>query len=463
MTSHFGWSSGTVSKLMLWPVMMATPLDATPLDDYVKQPDPNYGYRLIRRLDGDGGTVYLLNMASQAWRTGKDVDRILWRHWLEIYVPDTVEHQTALLLVGGGDNGYEPPNEPNRMLARTALASRAVTAHLRNVPNQPLIFMADPDLESRREDEILAFAWSRYTEDGDATWMPLLPMVKSVVRAMDTITTFCAELDGHTVDVSQFVVSGYSKRGWTSWLTAAVDERVVGVAPTVIDMLNTKRSFQHQFRAYGKYAEAVQDYVDNGVMDAMDKPEIEQALAVVDPFAYRERYTMPKLILNSTGDQFFMPDSWQFYWHDLPEPKYLRYIPNTDHGLDDSADETLQSFYGSVLTSRALPRFRWTVEAPGRIRLETEQTPISVLKWQATNPQARDFRLQTIGAAWKSEELTDQGGGVYIAEQQAPEQGWTAFLVELSFRDPIRDGATLKLTTGVSVTPDTLPFTLENK
>ena len=45
---------------------------------------------------------------------------------------------------------------------------------------------------------------------------------------------------------------------------------------------------------------------------------------------------MPKFIMNASGDQFFLPDSSQFYFDDLTGDKYLRYVPNADHWLDDT-------------------------------------------------------------------------------------------------------------------------------
>ena len=30
--------------------------------------------------------------------------------------------------------------------------------------------------------------------------------------------------------------------------------------------------------------------------------------SLIDPYEYRERFVMPKLIISSTGDEFFMPD-----------------------------------------------------------------------------------------------------------------------------------------------------------
>jgi len=167
---------------------------------------------------------------------------------------------------------------------------------------------------------------------------------------------------------------------------------------------------------------------------------------------------MPKLIMNSTGDQFFLPDSWKFYWNDLPGPKVLRYIPNTDHGLNDTAYETLCTFYASVLRNKPLPRFTWNVEAPGRIRVEVRDKPRQVLVWRAVNPKARDFRLDVIGPAWHSTVLRETEPGTYVAKQATPAEGWAGFVVELVYPDPFFPKKTLRLTTGVCVVPDRLPF-----
>jgi PhoPQ-activated pathogenicity-related protein len=76
--------------------------------------------------------------------------------------------------------------------------------------------------------------------------------------------------------------------------------------------------------------------------------------------------------------------------------------------------------------------------------------------WQATNPNARDFRLDAIGEAWTSTDLKDEGGGVYLARVGKPEKGWTAFFAELTFEN----GTALpyKFTTQVRVVPDVKPF-----
>jgi len=143
--------------------------------------------------------------------------------------------------------------------------------------------------------------------------------------------------------------------------------------------------------------------------------------------------------------------------NDLPGVKYLRYVPNADHSLKGSdAYETLQACYNAVLNNSHLPEFSWTLEKDGSIRVITKDTPTEVKLWQATNPEARDFRLEMIGPAYKSTTLTDQGGGIYVGKVPEPAKGWTAFFVELTFPSG-NSSPPFKFTTQVRVVPDVLP------
>ncbi len=121
---------------------------------------------------------------------------------------------------------------------------------------------------------------------------------------------------------------GDPSEGWTTWLTGALDKRVVAIAPIVIDVLNVRKSMEHHFAAYGFWAPSVGDYVAHSLMQRMEHPRIQELYQLVDPYYYRHRLTMPKFVLNAAGDQFFLPDSSQFYWNDLRGEKYLRYVPN---------------------------------------------------------------------------------------------------------------------------------------
>ena len=164
-----------------------------------------------------------------------------------------------------------------------------VVAELRLVPNQPVVFKDDPSHKPRREDDFIAYTWSHFLRTGDERWPARLPMTKSAVRAMDAVTAFAASPQGGGHAVARFVVSGASKRGWTTWTTAAVDHRVVAIAPAVIDMLNVEPSFIHHWRAYGAWSDAVKDYVDQGLMERIGTPEFRALMQIEEPYEYRDR------------------------------------------------------------------------------------------------------------------------------------------------------------------------------
>ncbi|MGB2807001.1 MAG: efflux RND transporter permease subunit [Sedimentisphaerales bacterium] len=426
----------------------------TALDDYVKKPDASYKYSLVNTIEGKGYTAYVIDMTSQSWRNKKEVDRTLWKHWLTIIKPDKIKSDMGLLWINGGSNNNDAPKNADFMMVQIALGSGTVVADLKMVPNQPLNF---PDGgRPRYEDAIIAYTFDKCLTTGDQTWPLLLPMVKSAVRAMDTVQNYLASDAGGPVKVKKFLVSGASKRGWTTWLTAAVDKRVAAIGPAVIDVLNMKESMRHHFSAYGFYAPAIQDYQEMKIFDRLGTAEGEAMRKLIDPYEYRDRYTMPKFLISSTGDQFFLPDSAQFYYDDLPGDKYLRYIPNTDHGLDFSAAASLLLFYKSILNDSPLPEFTWKVTGD-KIRIK----PISgklkeVNLWQASNEKTRDFRVDTIGRVWKSSPLEPRDNGRYVARVAKPEKGWTAFFVEMVYDSG--DAVTHKFTTQVHVVPQRLPF-----
>jgi len=432
----------------------------TALDEYVAKPDPNYRYELLKTIKEEGYTAYILEMVSQSWRSPQEVEPNVWRHWMTITVPDDVDSTTGLLIIGGGSNDGDPPEEPG--YAGIAIKTKSVVALLKMVPNQPLKFPDEPmdkyKEKGRWEDAMIAYTWDKYLKTGDELWPARLPMVKSAVRAMDTVTSFCKSEECGNITVDRFVVAGGSKRGWTTWMTAAVDDRVVAIVPIVIDLLNVIESMKHHYRAYGFWAPAISDYEEMGIMEYIDDPRFEKLADLVEPYEYRSRLTMPKFLINASGDQFFLPDSSQFYFDDLPGRKYLRYVPNADHGLDETdALESLVAFYDSVMYDKKLPDFSWDLVGDDSIRVNTADKPTEVKLWQATNPDTRDFRLETIGKVWKETALSAESNGVYVGKVESPEKGWTAFFVELTFETEAV--APLKFTTEVQVVPETLPYT----
>lgn len=430
---------------------------ATALDRYVAAPDPNFAWKVVRQTKADGATVTLLEMTSQRWLTEREVERPLWTHWITVVRPAKVTSDIAFLFITGGSLDRDPPARPPGWLVDTARETGTVTAELRLVPNQPVVFMDDPTRSGRTEDDFIAYTWNKFLRTGDEKWPARLPMTKSAVRAMDAVTAFTTSPEGGAQAAKRFVVSGASKRGWTTWATAAVDARVIAIAPAVIDMLNLEPSFVHHFRVYGAWSDAVQDYVDHGIMNWLGTPQFSALMKIEEPYEYRDRLTMPKYMINATGDQFFLPDSSQFYFDDLKGEKLLRYVPNASHSLDKTdALESLEAFYTAIVKGTPRPRISWTFEKDGSIKVVTGDRPSHVVMWQATNPTARNFRQDVLGNAYQSRPLSPSGPNTWVARAEKPAAGWTAFFVELSF--PSGGRYPIKVTTAVRVVPETLPF-----
>ncbi|MEM7369819.1 MAG: PhoPQ-activated pathogenicity-related family protein [Bacteroidota bacterium] len=442
------------------PVQKEEHIDTRTLfEAHFDQVDPAFEYELVSTIPGEGHTTYVIRMVSQSWLTTEQVKDPVWWHWLTVVVPDQLTSDIGLLFIGGGSRKSEQPSEADPMMLQTALASQSVAVSLHNVPNQPLEFVGD-DYGPRVEDELIAYGWRKFMEGGakgtDAIWLARFPMTTAAVRAMDVITAFSK--DQLSQPVEQFVVAGGSKRGWTTWTTAIVDQRVIAIAPIVIDMLNVVPSFQHHWRAYGHWAPAVGNYDSEGIMDWQGSREYQAIMDLVEPYSYREKLALPKLLINAAGDQFFLTDSWQFYWDDLVGEKHLRYVANGDHSLAGTdAITSLISFHQHIVNQQARPDLDWKV-VDGKISIQTQKEfpPIAIHLWQATNPEGRDFRVETIGRAWSSDEIQVQENGSYQLHVSAPDQGYTAFFVELTFAGI--GGVPMKVSTGTVVTPDTYPF-----
>lgn len=427
----------------------------TVLDKYVQTPDAHYHYELIETATHEAYTDFLVRMTSLQWCDAMEVNQPVWKHWMRIYVPRKVSSTIGMLYITGKATSDQAPEEES-MLAQMATDTETVVTELYNIPNEPLTFPKD-SFGPRTEDEIIAYTWRKFMETGDTMWPLRLPMTKAAVRAMDTVTAFAASdpAGRHTVD--RFFVLGASKRGWTTWTTAAADKRVIGIAPMVIDVLNVIPSFKHHYRSYGFWAPAVRSYEQEGLMKHLDDPAYEKLMEIEDPFSYRDRLTMPKLLVNAAGDQFFLPDSSQFYFDQLPGEKHLLYEANTDHSLRNTdAQQSIEAFYLSIVRGTKRPRFEWTFEEDGSIRVHTDQMPTSVKMWRATNETQRDFRLEKIGPAYTATTLEAQKDGSYVARMVRPAKGWTAFFVEATF--PADSTVPFKFTTAVRVLPDIEPF-----
>ncbi|MEZ5938137.1 MAG: PhoPQ-activated protein PqaA family protein [Hyphomonadaceae bacterium] len=437
--------------------------ERTSFDDYMDRPESVYGWTKVSSFTGEGYTADILELTSQTWRSEKDVDKPVWKHWLTVIRPDQIDTDTGFLYITGGSDGDPPPEKAPDELALIATKTHSIVTELRMVPNQPLHYTDTPD-KARYEDDSIAYTWRKQIETGEDEWLIRMAMVKSGVQAMTAVQAFAQSEDGGGQPVNRFVVAGASKRGWTTWLVGAMDTRVVAIMPLVIDALNTDALAKHHYEVLGFFAPSLGDYVHHGIIPHMaGDPAYQKMLDIEDPYSYRHRKRMalPKYAINAAGDQYFHPDTSQFYWADIPEEKTLRYVPNTDHGLGGSdVIETMIAFYDMILTGTPRPTYAWSKAEDGTLSVTTNTAPKEVRLWQAYNPDARDFRVESLGKKYTSTVLEPREDGSYAAKVEQADTGFKAWFIELTWDTP--SGFPFKATTGVTITPDIRPYKWED-
>lgn len=444
------------------PVAKANPPNA--LDAYVAKPDPSFAWKVEKTFTGPGYRGVVIDLTSQTWLSETETDRPVWKHWLAVTIPDQVASDKAFLSIGSGSNESAAPAGPSARMAKIAVDTSSIVAELGQVPNQPTRF-ADSRDTPRVEDDIIAYLWIRYNEKADPKALVRLPMVKSGSAAMTAVQQFMATPEGGGRKIDGFVVSGGSKRAWTSWLVGLTDPRVIGMIPVVINVLDVNATTKHHWMAMGYFSPALQDYVNHRLIPfEIGRPILDRVNAIEDPLNYRGRPRMkiPKFIINAVGDEYFPPDNTKFSYHLLPDQKQLRMLPNSKHSTAGTdIMDSMTAWYDAVIRQRPIPEVSWTVRDDGALVVRTTGKPSEVLLWQGTNPDARDFRVDVIGPkAFTSSPLTPQSDGSYIANVEKPASGFTGYFVELAY--PSGAKYPFKFSTEVYVKPDILPYRWED-
>ncbi|MEJ2610683.1 MAG: PhoPQ-activated protein PqaA family protein [Candidatus Thiodiazotropha sp.] len=447
------------SILLLFCGLLQAQVDG-PLKTYVYANDPAYGYRLVGQERGDGFNLYFLNMDSQNWRTEKEVTPTLWNHWLTLIVPDQLTTSTANLIIYHGANSSSPPDrEEMAVFFPIAIKTGSIQVVIQQVPAQSLKFTELDDVLN--EDDLISYSWRKVMDSGDPTWSAYLPMTKAVVRGMDSAQDFIADLQGF--ELEHFIITGFSKRGAIAWLTAAIDSRVSAVVPGDYNILFLDKQIEHHYNSYGFFSSALTSYEKQRIFDEIHSPEGQLLMDLVDPINYKQALTMPHLILNATGDEFFLPDASEAYIHDIPGETLQRLIPNSNHTFVGKSKELIQgliAWYQSQLGALPRPQINWQLDQNGDLEVSSDQTPIGVKLWQATNTKARDFRDSTLGKGWRASKLEVGQDGLYRAKIVPPVEGYTAYMVELTY--PGVADMPQVYTTSVFITPDVEPFEQEH-
>ena len=413
-----------------------------PLAEYVAAPDDSYAWK-VRRRGALGATSYVeLTLTSQTWRG------IAWKHQLFVVKPSTAgaDCSHAMLVIAGSSwkDKLEKPAKSTElprsasMFALLAEQLRTPVAILLHVPFQPMF-------GGKREDQLIAMSFDKYLRTGDDRWPLLLPMVKSAVRAMDTVQQFAA--DQWSLKLQTFTVSGASKRGWTTWLTGAVDRRATALVPIVIDMLKIGPQLKHQKAAWGAVSPQIGDYTKLDLPRRLDTDAGRTLQAIVDPYHYRQQLRQPKLIMIGTNDHFWPLDALNLYWDDLVGPKHIVYVPNNRHGITDFVRLTgsLIAMHRHATEGKPLPELSWKfVEGDRTVTLRvTSKPPPQRVDFWAASSKTRDFRK----SRWFSQPCEADGDG-HVGTMSLPEAGWSAYFGEAVFAS---DGIPYFLSTNVKI------------
>merc|ERR1719486_43365 len=150
---------------------------------------------------------------------------------------------------------------------------------------------------------------------------------------------------------------------------------------------------------------ALSDYYEMDIMTRFDEPEMVKLQQMVDPFFYRDRLTMPKLVVNAVLDEFQQPDDTHYWWDEMPEPKRFIMTPNAEHSEATGILEivpAISAFLDYLLQKQPIPEFTWEIsEEDGSITatLDDLGTVKSASMWYAYScgnnghVKRRDFRI----------------------------------------------------------------------
>ncbi|HEX9995715.1 MAG TPA: PhoPQ-activated protein PqaA family protein [Abditibacterium sp.] len=365
----------------------------TPLDKYLARPETAYSWQNVADgefMPGDGN--FNLRLTSQTWQ-GKP-----WTHRLQIFKPDNLRHPDAAILNVSFGSGSLPESILGHAMAN---ATGAYVVNVFNVPNQPLF--------GKTEDELVAHTFAKYLETGDETWPLLFPMTKSVTKSMDALEEWSEEAEGGKI--SKFIVFGASKRGWTTYLVAAGDPRVVGAVPIIYNNLDLPAQIAHQRDIWGETSRLAGPYARAGLFGQEQSEAGQKLLNLIDPYALRARLTMPKLLVHASNDGYWPLTGLDIYRAKLPGKTDVFNVPNAPHSLGNNISAVVGSVAAwsrLLLDGKSAPKVELKVEKTEdgqRFSLSSDDAPTATRLWIAS-ANSKDFRE----AKWKSVDLEPRDG-----------------------------------------------------
>ncbi|WP_145534172.1 PhoPQ-activated pathogenicity-related family protein [Yersinia thracica] len=403
-------------------------------------------YNLLSQENLPGLEWRRYQLTSQQWAPENLVSPAAWQHEVEIFIPTGSTSTQALVVINNGINhatSTDPASGPTDfsidLLQKIARETDTLVISISTIPNQYLEYQQDG--VPRKEDFSVARSWTLFMDAPESrSTLPLqVPMAAAVSQAM---TLAQQALPQKALD--SFIVTGLSKRGWTTWLTALADTRVVAMVPFVIDLLDTRAALEHMYKSYGgNWPIAFTPYYQDEIDKKLETPGFSKLMQIIDPMQYmgteyQSRLSIPKYIINASGDDFYVPDNTDFYYDKLPGEKVLRVAPNSSHyGIKAFSEQSLIPFVNRLRQSTALPQVDSSIEMKEKLQTLTvklSETPNKVLLWTAANNEARDFRY-ACDVSYTAFPLAVTPENTLEIALTAPASGWQATFVEATFSD----------------------------
>lgn len=477
------------------------------LKDYLTLPETaSTNFQLIAKsADNLSKTTKIeYSFISQTWpKTGPENERTSWHHKIDVYIPSQLKYDTALLWVNGGtlnvniSQTYNPKPLPLNF-NEIAQKTHSVVIDLQNIPNQYITL----DNKKFAEDGLIAYTWAKFLKDPahNRYTSAYLPMVKAVIKSIDNIQALnfskldlLAENINNDFKINNFIVSGLSKRGLTTWLASLHDNRIKAIIPMSIDLLNTKANMTHIFKSHQGWPIAMRDYSEQNVLQNLSSPSSEYLMQINDPYqyiqcsncdhktrhAYEKRASIDKYLIMASGDDFFVPDSTLFYYDQLPGYNNLRFIPNSPHSINNEIISNTLLTYTYLINNHKQNKAQILKSDLTKnifslnkynLKITTKTLPHTITLYTAHNSKKRDFRLAE-GIKYQQTNIPVDSFDVSIAEKKKsyqysievikPKEGWEAYFVELEFtladQLPHQQIPNLKLTTPVYILPRNYP------
>lgn len=275
-----------------------------------------------------------------------------------------------------------------------------------------------------------------------------IPMVTALSQAMRL-----AKKELTQWNINSFIITGISKRGWTTWLSAIADPDVEAIVPFAIDLLDIDASLEHIYQSYGgNWPITFYPYYQQGIDEKIKSPTFTQLRQIIDPLRYlntiyQPRLAIPKYIINASGDDFFVPDNTRFYYSKLPGVKSLRIVPNMNHySINQFAEESLVPFINRFQSKKTLPQLIGLIHHH-LLTVYFSEAPVKVVRWTANNPNARDFRY-ACGIRYQPLTIDIPANNKISITLNEPKTGWEATYIEATFNDGY------VATSQVYITPD---------